>query len=94
MEDHGARHAANPRTFTKTIRSFLILLTANSQNHSKCVICVAADLDTTVDNMLLLLSTDLFRGMRAWRKTMEPQKPKNSPGSGPEVAERQRVAKE
>ena len=25
---------------------------------------------------------------------MEPQKPSNSPGSGPEVVERQRVAKE
>ena len=37
---------------------------------------------------------DLFRGMGAWRKTMEPQKPGNSPGSGPEVVKRQRVAKE
>ena len=37
---------------------------------------------------------DPFRGMGAWRKTMEPQKPGNSPGSGPEVVERQRVAKE
>ena len=37
---------------------------------------------------------DPFRGMGAWRKTMEPQNPGNSPGSGPEVAERQRVAKE
>ena len=35
-----------------------------------------------------------FRGMGAWRKTMEPQKPGNSPGSGPEVVQRQRVAKE
>ena len=32
--------------------------------------------------------------MGAWRKTIEPQKPGNSPGSGPEVVERQRVAKE
>ena len=37
---------------------------------------------------------DPFRGMEAWRKTMEPQKPDNSPGSGPEVIKRQRVAKE
>ena len=37
---------------------------------------------------------DPFRGMGAWRKTMEPQKPGNSPGSGPEVVKRQRVAKE
>ena len=37
---------------------------------------------------------DPFRGMGAWRKTMEPQKPGNSPGSGPEVIKRQRVAKE
>ena len=32
---------------------------------------------------------DPFRGMGAWRKTMEPQKPGNFPGSGPEVVERQ-----
>ena len=37
---------------------------------------------------------DPFRGMEAWRKTMETQKPGNSPGSGPEVVKRQRVAKE
>ena len=36
---------------------------------------------------------DPFRGMGAWRKTMGPQKPGNSPGSGPEVVERKRVAK-
>ena len=34
---------------------------------------------------------DPFRGMEAWRETMEPQKPSNSPGSGPEVVKRQRV---
>ena len=45
--------------------------------------------------LLLLLSLPRpFRGMGAWRKTMEPQKPGNFPGPGPEVAERQRVAKE
>ena len=44
--------------------------------------------------LLLLLLPDPFRGMGAWRMTMEPQKPGNSPGSGPEVVERQRVAKE
>ena len=32
--------------------------------------------------------------MGAWPKTMQPQKPGNSPRSGPEVVERQRVAKE
>ena len=37
---------------------------------------------------------DPFRGMGTWRKTMEPQKPSNSPGSGPEVVKRKRVAKE
>ena len=37
---------------------------------------------------------DPFRGMGAWRNTMEPQKPGNSPRSGPEVVQRQRVAKE
>ena len=31
--------------------------------------------------------------MGARRKTMEPQKPSNSTGSGPEVVQRQRVAK-
>ena len=35
-----------------------------------------------------------FRKIGAWRKTMEPQKPGNSPGSEPEVVQRQRVAKE
>ena len=43
---------------------------------------------------LLLLFPDPFRGTGAWRKTMEPQKPGNSPGPGPEVVKRQRVAKE
>ena len=43
---------------------------------------------------LLLLLTDSFRALGAWRKTMEPQKPGNSPGLGPEVVERRRVAKE
>ena len=33
-------------------------------------------------------------GWGAWRKTTEPKKPGISPGSGPEVVERQRVAKE
>ena len=37
---------------------------------------------------------DPFRGMGTWRKTMEPQKPGNSPESGPEVVKRQRAAKE
>ena len=32
--------------------------------------------------------------MGGWWKTVEPQKPGNSPGSGPEVVQRQRVAKE
>ena len=32
--------------------------------------------------------------MGAWRKTMEPEKPSNSPEPGPEVVERQRVVKE
>ena len=44
--------------------------------------------------LFLLLLPDPFRGMGAWRKTMEPQKPGNSPRHGPEVVERQRVAKE
>ena len=42
----------------------------------------------------MLLLPDPFRGMRAWRKTMEPQKPSNSPRPGPEIVERPRVAKE
>ena len=44
--------------------------------------------------MLCCCLPDAFRGMGAWWKTMEPQKPGNSPGSGPEVVERQRVTKE
>ena len=43
---------------------------------------------------MLLLLPDPFRGMGAWRKTMEPQNPGNSPGYGPEVVERRRVAKQ
>ena len=46
------------------------------------------------DVVPLLLLPDPFRGMTTWRLTMEPQKPGNSPRSGPEVAQRQRVAKE
>ena len=38
--------------------------------------------------LLLLLLPDPFRGIGAWRKIMEPQKPGNSPGPGPEVVER------
>ena len=37
---------------------------------------------------------DPFRGMGAWRKTIEPQKPGNFPRPGLEVVKRQRVAKE
>ena len=44
--------------------------------------------------LLLLLLPDPFRGMGAWRKTIEPQKLGNSPGSGPEVVVRQKIAKE
>ena len=43
--------------------------------------------------LLLLLFNQPFRGMGAWRKTMEPQKPGNSPGSGPEVVERRESSK-
>ena len=32
--------------------------------------------------------------MGVWRKTMEPQKPGNSPRPGPEVVERQKIAQE
>ena len=39
--------------------------------------------------LLLLLLPDPFQGMEAWRRTMEPHKPGNSPGSGPEVVEKQ-----
>ena len=37
--------------------------------------------------LLLLLLPNPFRGMGAWRKTTEPQKPGNSPGPAPEVVE-------
>ena len=49
---------------------------------------------TSCSPMLLLLLPNPFRGMRAWWKTMEPQKSGNSPWPGPEIAKRQRVAKE
>ena len=45
-------------------------------------------------HFLLLLLPDAFRGMGAWRRTMEPQKPGNSAGPGPEVVKTQRIAKE
>ena len=32
--------------------------------------------------------------MGAWRETMGPQKPRNFPGPGPAVVERQKIAKE
>ena len=44
--------------------------------------------------LLLLLLPELFGGMGAWQKTMELQKPGNSPDPGPEVVKRQRIAKE
>ena len=37
---------------------------------------------------LFVLLPDPFRGMEEWRKTMETQKPGNSPGPGPEIVER------
>ena len=42
----------------------------------------------------MMLLPDPFRGMGAWRKTMQSQKPGNSPGPGPKVVEKQSVAKE
>ena len=44
--------------------------------------------------LALLLLHDPFLGMGAWWKAIEPHKPGNTPGPGPEVVERQRVAKE
>ena len=44
--------------------------------------------------LLLLVLHDLFREMGTWRKTMESQKPGNSPGPGSEVVEKQRVTEE
>ena len=44
--------------------------------------------------LLLLLLPDLFHEMGVWWETMEPQKPGNSLGPGPEFVERQRVAKQ
>ena len=39
-----------------------------------------------INLLLLLFLSDPFRGMGAWRKTMEPQKPGNYPGHGTEIA--------
>ena len=39
--------------------------------------------DLVCENQHLL--PDRFRGMGAWGKTMTPQMPGNSPGSGPEI---------
>ena len=38
-----------------------------------------------VGNKVILLLPDLFQGTRAWRETIEPQKPGNFPGPGPVV---------
>ena len=32
---------------------------------------------------MLLLLPEPFQGMEPWQKTMEPQRPDNSPGPGP-----------
>ena len=43
--------------------------------------------------LFLLLLLNLFQGMEARRKTMEPQNPGNHPGTGPDFAERERDIK-
>ena len=43
---------------------------------------------------VVVVVIDPFREMGAWRKNMEPQKPGNSPRPRPEIAKRERVAKE
>ena len=49
---------------------------------------------SAVSVLLLSLLPDPFRGMEAWRKIMEPQKPGSSPEPEPEVEQRQKIAKE
>ena len=65
-----------PSVNTKTKKQFRVFLPATKLE----------------DSVLLLLLPDPFRGMGAWRKTMEPQKPGNSPWSGPQVVEHARAA--
>ena len=43
--------------------------------------------------LLLMMFLNLFRGMGAWRKTMDSHKLDNFQEPGPEVVERQRVVK-
>ena len=43
----------------------------------------------SVISILPQLLLDSFRGMGVWRKTIEPQKPDNFQGPGPEVVENQ-----
>ena len=50
--------------------------------------------DPSVISILMLLLLDPFRGMGAWRKTFEPQKPGNSQGPGPEIVESRIIVKE
>ena len=45
-------------------------------------------------DVVAVVVTRPFRGTAAWRKTMEPQKQARSSRSGPEIEERQRIAKE
>ena len=65
------------------------------QYHNTCIQSQKQEKQRHVNKSnLLLLLPNPFRAMGAWRKTMEPQKPGNSPGPGPEVVERERIAKE
>ena len=58
-----------------------------------CSIMASADTTTdyslrTLPNAIVVVTRPLAMG--AWLKTMEPQKPRNSSGSGPELVERAR----
>ena len=64
------------------------------------ILCsIMASADTTTDRSFRTFPKAIVvvtrpPAMGAWLKTMETKKPRMSPGPGPEVVERQRVAKE
>ena len=89
-------NAVGLRTISAELLHFvqLILYTLSvSKNLTSIRLPLFVSMDTILCDLMLLLP-DPFRGMRAWRKTMEPQKPSNCPRPALEVVERQRVVKE
>ena len=91
-------HSLRCQKFTKGLKTNgeLSFLDGNNLNRNNINLSGYSNKATMISEFYCFCCwlPDPFWGMEAWRKTMETQKPGNSPGSGPEVVERQRVAKE